>query len=55
MYQKAGVAEYRIVDSANRVIERWRPDDDRPEVCDAVLEWHLDEGSAATLDLHELY
>jgi len=31
--------EYWIVDLDARLIERWRPEDTRPEVLDAVLEW----------------
>ena len=55
IYQKAGVSEYWIVDSDSRVIERWRPDDDRPEVCDDVLEWSLDVGPTMSLDLRRLF
>jgi Uma2 family endonuclease len=39
-YQRSGVAEYWIVDPDARVIERWRPEDDRPEVLDETLVWH---------------
>lgn len=38
-YQKAGVNEYWIVDIDSRLVERWRPLDDRPEVNADVLEW----------------
>ena len=38
-YQRAGIPEYWVVDLDARVIERWRPDDLRPEVIDQVLEW----------------
>ncbi len=31
--------EYWIVDLDTRRIERWRPEDTRPEILDAVLEW----------------
>ena len=40
MYQKHRVPEYWIVDIDSRLVERWRPDDDRPEVIADVLEWH---------------
>ena len=38
-YQRAGVPEYWIVDPDARVIERWRPEDQRPEVASEILEW----------------
>ena len=38
-YQKAGIPEYWIVDIDSRLIERWRPEDDRPEIIDDVLVW----------------
>ena len=39
LYQSQGVAEYWIVDVANRMIERWRPNDDEPEVLLAAMQW----------------
>lgn len=39
MYQKEGVEQYWIVDIDSRLVERWRPIDDRPEVIADVLEW----------------
>jgi len=38
-YQRAGIPEYWIVDLDARLIERWRPDDDRPELLGEVLTW----------------
>ena len=38
-YQRAGISEYWIVDPDARVIERWRPSDERPEVASEILEW----------------
>jgi Uma2 family endonuclease len=40
-FARAGVPEYWIVDVDARVIERWTPSDERPEILgeDAVLEW----------------
>jgi Uma2 family endonuclease len=38
-YQRAGVAEYWIVDLDARLIERWRPDDARPEIISTQLAW----------------
>lgn len=39
-YQRVGVAEYWIVDLDARVVERWRPADERPEILDERLDWH---------------
>jgi len=41
-YQRARVPEYWIVDLDARVIERWRPDDSRPEILSETLEWKQD-------------
>lgn len=38
-YQRAGVPEYWIVDPDSRVIERWRPADERPEIATGRLVW----------------
>lgn len=38
-YQRAGVPEYWIVDLDARVVERWRPGDERPEVLEQELSW----------------
>jgi Uma2 family endonuclease len=55
IYRAAGVSEYWIVDIDRRVIERWRPDDERPEVCDRVLEWALAAGPSGSLGLQTLF
>jgi len=39
IYQRAGVGEYWIVDLDARLVERWRPDDARPEILTGVLTW----------------
>ncbi len=39
LYQSEGVPEYWIVDPDARLIERWRPQDTRPEVLDGSLTW----------------
>lgn len=48
LYQHHGTGEYWIVDLDGRVVERWRADDERPEVADGVLEWRP-EGAAEAL------
>lgn len=40
VHQRAGTPEYWVVDPDAPTIDRWRPDDARPEVIDGVLEWH---------------
>ncbi|NUQ21288.1 MAG: Uma2 family endonuclease [Gemmatimonadaceae bacterium] len=39
-YQRAGIAEYWIVDAESRLVERWRPEDERPEIITETLRWH---------------
>ena len=39
IYQQAGVAEYWIVDLDARLVERWRPGDERPETTSGELVW----------------
>lgn len=41
-YQRAGVPEYWVVDLDARLVERWRPDDVRPEVLTEKLAWQPD-------------
>lgn len=56
LYQRAGVPEYWIADPNGRVIERWRPDDERPEVLDERIEWCPDPAtSPLTIDLAALF
>jgi Uma2 family endonuclease len=38
-YQREGIPEYWIVDGDARIVERWRPDDERPEVITDRIEW----------------
>lgn len=38
-YQRGGVPEYWILDQDAEVCERWRPEDERPEVPDRELSW----------------
>ena len=39
-YQRAGIPEYWIVDPISRLVERWRPVDERPEILTETLRWH---------------
>jgi Uma2 family endonuclease len=50
IYQRAGVAEYWVVDLDARLVERWRPLDARPEVLHGRLLWAPSE-LAVPLDL----
>lgn len=40
LYQRVGVPEYWIVDTDARLVERWRPEDDHPEILDERLDWN---------------
>jgi len=42
VYQRQGV-EYWIIDIDARVVERWRPGDERPEILAERLEWQPDD------------
>ena len=56
IYQRAGVAEYWIVDSDARLVERWRPDDERPEILTEILQWDPGTGmTPAVNDLRQLF
>lgn len=41
-YQRAGVGEYWIVHDEARLVERWRPEDERPEILTDELVWRPD-------------
>lgn len=41
------VSEYWIVDPYGRVIERWTPGEERPEILTTTLEWHPRGGAEA--------
>ncbi len=55
-FQQAGVPEYWIVDVDARLVERWRPGDDRPEIVTEQLTWHPKRSEAPLLlDLPEFF
>ena len=39
LYRRQRVSEYWVVDTNARVVERWRPDDERPEIVEGMLTW----------------
>jgi Uma2 family endonuclease len=54
-YQRARVPEYWIVDLDGRIVERWRPDDARPEILNARLHWSSGDGAEVDLDLEAFF
>jgi Uma2 family endonuclease len=55
-FQRAGIPEYWIVDLDARIVERWRPSDERPEILDGSLEWSPTGADAALrIDLPQLF
>lgn len=55
-YQRSGVSEYWIVDVDARLIERWRPDDQRPEILADRVEWQPDPNvTPLVIDLAEYF
>lgn len=46
IYQSQGIPEFWILDIDARLLERWRPGDDRPEVITDVLQWQPTPGVA---------
>ena len=55
LYLEAGVEEYWIVDVDARVVERWRTNDERPEIIDGALSWSLECGASGTIDLPTVF
>jgi Uma2 family endonuclease len=55
-YQRVGVPEYWIIDLDARLVERWRPSDERPEIITRKLAWRPDGAqSELLLPLEELW
>ena len=56
LYQRESVGEYWIVDVDARVVERWRPADERPEIVSTILTWQPQRAAAPfELDLVEFF
>ena len=56
VYQSQRVAEYWIVDGDARLVERWNPEADRPEIITEHLVWLPDGAeSPLTIDLPALF
>jgi len=52
LFQRYTVPEYWIVDVDSRIVERWRPGDDRPEVLRTAVTWQpSDEHEPLEIDL----
>ena len=47
LYQRERIPEYWVVDLDSRLVERWRPDDERPEILIQELTWRPHGGNAA--------
>jgi Uma2 family endonuclease len=56
LYQRERVAEYWVVDLDSRLVERWRPGDDRPEILSDRVDWRPDATRLMlTIDLLEYF
>ncbi len=56
IYQHAGIEQYWIVDPDSRLVERWRPDDKRPEILAEELRWTPDETTEElSVDLKKIF
>lgn len=56
LYQEHGVATYWVVDPDARVVEVWRPEDERPEIVTDVLTWRVTpEAPELAVELREIF
>jgi Uma2 family endonuclease len=56
LYQRRRVGTYWVVDPDARLVEVWRPDDDRPEIVTDVLRWRVaPDADPLGIDLAELF
>ena len=56
LYQRKNVPEYWIVDTDNRRVERWRPNDTPAETLTSTLEWQPDRfAEALIIDLRQYF
>ncbi len=56
LYQRENVPEYWIVDVDARLVERWRPGDERPEIVGDRLEWQPEASRPAlAIDLAKYF
>jgi Uma2 family endonuclease len=56
LYQRQRVPEYWIVDVDARLIERWRPEDERPAILGERIEWHPDSAAPSlVIDLADYF
>jgi Uma2 family endonuclease len=49
-YQRNRVPDYWVIDQWSRTVERWRPQDERPEIISELLVWNP-EGATAPFEL----
>jgi Uma2 family endonuclease len=55
-YQRAGIPEYWVIDADARLVERWRPGDERPELLRETLSWQPDPAAPPlVLNLRALF